>query len=240
MPRNPTADEPLIWLRPDRAPRQARAARPALDRGAITRAAVALADEAGLDAVSMRRIAARLDAAPMSLYWYVSSKDDLYELMFDHVIGEVPLPRKRSGDWRSELAATARAMHKVLRRHSWAVLLGIQPGLGPNTRAWGRATLQLFAGHDLELSTQINILAALDNYLLGFVHREVAWEQLQQRSGRSAKEWRGRLEEYVRQAGTSDAQLGEEMSVRFELHGDASFEFGLSCLLDGIAARLPG
>jgi hypothetical protein len=129
-------------------------------------------------------------------------------------------------------------MHKVLRRHSWAVLLGIQPGLGPQTRAWGEWALRLFAGRDVDLATQINILAALNNYVIGFVHREVAWEQLEQRSGRSASDWNRRLDEYARQAGTQDPQLQQQMRIRFELHGDASFEFGLKCLLDGIAAQL--
>ena len=240
MPRRPSppADEPLIWLRAERAGRRTRGPRPDLDRDAITRAAVALADEEGLDAVSMRRIAARLGAGAMSLYWYVSSKDDLYELMFDHVIGEIPLRRKHSGDWRAELAMTARATHKVLRRHSWAVLLGIQPGMGPNTRAWGQATLGVFDERELDLATRINIVAALNNYIVGFVHREVAWQQLQQRSGRSAREWNRRLQEYARQAGARDRQLEQEITIRFELHDDASFEFGLNCLLDGIAALL--
>ncbi len=215
-----------------------RGPRPALNRNAITRAAVALADEEGLDAVSMRRIAIRLGAGAMSLYWYVQSKEDLYELMFDEVIGEIPIPEAASGDWRADLAGIARASHDVLRRHSWAVLLGIQPGLGPKTRAWGRATLRVFSGHELGLATQINIMAAVNNYIFGFVHREVAWEQLRQRSGRTSADWAKRLEEYARDAAADDPRLGEEAAVRLELHGEASFEFGLTCLLDGIAAQL--
>lgn len=242
MPRaqSDTGAEPLIWLRPERATRQPRAQRSALTRAAITRAAVALADEHGLDAVSMRRVADRLGAGAMSLYWYVSSKEDLYELMFDEVIGEIRLPRSRSGDWRADLAASARATRRVLRRHAWAVLLGIQPGLGPKTRAWGRASLKVFAEQDVDLGTQVNILAALNNYVFGFIHREVAWQQLRQRSGRTPEEWARRIADYTQAARADEPQLAAEITSRTGLHSDASFEFGLACMLDGIAARLAG
>lgn len=231
-------DEPLIWLRPERASRQPRAERPALDRAAITRAAISLADEHGLDAVSMRRVAEQLGAGAMSLYWYVSSKEDLYELMFDEVVGEIRLPRKWSGDWRADLAKSARATRRILRRHPWVMLIGVQPGLGPKTQAWGQAYLSVFADHDLDMRTRVNILAAINNYIFGFVHREVAWEQLRQRSGRTSDEWTKRLADYSRDVAVSEPDVADEITSRFELHGDASFEFGLTCMLDGIAAHL--
>jgi len=98
-----------------------------------------LADEEGLDAVSMRRIAAKLGVGATSLYTYVSRKEDLYELLCDEVVGEIPLPNEPSGDWRSDLRQIARDTHAVLRRHKWTVLLGIQPGLGPKTRRYSQA-----------------------------------------------------------------------------------------------------
>jgi AcrR family transcriptional regulator len=231
-------DETLIWLRPERTPREPRAPRPALDREAITHAAITLADEEGLEAVSMRRIAARLGAGATSLYWYVASKADLYELMFDEVLGEIPPPPKPSGDWRTDLGAIARSSHAVLRRHRWTVLLGIQPGLGPKTQAWGRAALGVFAGRDVDLATQVNILAALNNYVSGFIQREVAWEQLTQRSGLSDADWAARLRGYAEHAREVDPQLAEQIPIRLELHGDRSFDFGLECFLDGVAVRL--
>jgi AcrR family transcriptional regulator len=237
-PGGETAGDPgLIWLRPERVARQLRTPRPTLDREAITRAAVEIADEEGLGGVSMRRIAARLGAGAMSLYWYVPNKADLYELMFDEVIGQIRLPR-RSGDWRRDLAAVARATHSVLRRHSWVVLLGVQPGLGPNTRAWGRAAMRALADETADLATQINVLAALNNYIFGFIHREVAWRQLQERSGLSDAEWSRRLADYARRAAGDDPALEQEIAVRLDLHGDASFEFGLECFLDGVDHRL--
>lgn len=76
-----------LWLSPDR-PRRGR--RPAFSREAITAAAVALADAEGIDAVTMRRVAAEVGAGAMSLYSYAPDKETLLDLMIDHVSGELP------------------------------------------------------------------------------------------------------------------------------------------------------
>src|SRR5919202_3820456 len=107
----------LIWFR---RPRGRRGPEPTLSRHQITRTAVQLADAEGLEAVSMRKLAARLNAGPTSLYWHVSSKDDLHELMVDEVIGEIELPEP-SGDWRTDLRSIALASYQTYRRHRWIV-----------------------------------------------------------------------------------------------------------------------
>src|SRR5260370_2247387 len=130
----------LIWLRSDSG---ARDQRPALSRDQIVRAAIELADEHGLDAVSTRRIAAALGSGPTSMYWHVPSKADLYELMFDAALGEVELPGPASGDWQDGLRALARSTHLMLQRHPWLMLLGIQPGLAPSTRRYADCAMRL-------------------------------------------------------------------------------------------------
>jgi AcrR family transcriptional regulator len=228
------AEQELIWLRPQRG---RRGPRPSLSRATITQVAIELADTEGLEAVSMRRIAARLDAGATSLYAYVESKDDLYELMVDEVIGEIRL-RAPSGEWRADLRAIAESTHAVLRRHRWLVLLGIQPGLGPKTQRYGRAALAAFDGLGLDLATQVGILAALNNYLFGFVHREIAWDQLRRRSSLTEEQWTARLRRYLEEMGERDESLAEQVAARLELTSDASFQLGLECFLDGVAARL--
>jgi AcrR family transcriptional regulator len=233
-PREHATSEPdLIWLRPDRA---RRGPKPTLSREQITRTAIELADSDGLEAVSMRRIAARLGAGATSLYWHVMSKDDLYELMVDEVIGEIELP-ERSGDWQTDVHGIAANTHAVLRRHRWLVLLGIQPGLGPKTQRYGQAALGALEGLGVDLPTRINILAAVNNYLLGFIHREIAWEQLRQRSGLTNKQWTARLRRYLQGASANDRLLATQIEARLRLTTTDSFEFGLDCLLQGIAAQ---
>ena len=86
-----------VWDRPEPPTRPV-----PLDRERIVGAAVALADEGGLEAVSLRKVAARLDAGPMRLYGYISTKQELFDLMVDEVYAEI-LPEEEPGDWREEI-----------------------------------------------------------------------------------------------------------------------------------------
>lgn len=224
-------DEDPIWFRPERARRDG----PSLSRERITRAAIALADSEGLEAVSIRRLAAKLGAGATSLYWYVDRKEDLHELMADAVVGEVQLPAP-SGDWPADVRVLAHNTVAVLRRHSWLLLLGIQPGLGPQTQGYGEAALALLDGLGLELATRINIIAAINNYLYGFVHREAAWKRLKQRSGADEEQWRRPVQRLMH--GSAPGSGVESRLTRHQLWAEPSLEFGLDCLIDGIAARL--
>jgi len=138
VPRRPPGSGAMsVWLRPGPKPRQPA---PAFSRDEITRVAIELADRGGLEAVSMRRIASRIGSAPTSLYWYFSDKDELYELMVDAVIGQVPLLERPSGDWRADLAAIAWAARATLSSHPWFAQVGIHPVAGPQTRPPHRRT----------------------------------------------------------------------------------------------------
>ncbi|MEU7407444.1 TetR/AcrR family transcriptional regulator C-terminal domain-containing protein, partial [Streptomyces sp. NPDC044948] len=116
-----------VWDRPEPPTRPA-----PLDRERIVAAAVALADEGGLEAVSLRKVAARLNAGPMRLYGYISTKAELFDLMVDEVYAEI-LPEERPGDWREALHGLAHRTRQAALRHAWlADLLGGRPALGPN------------------------------------------------------------------------------------------------------------
>lgn len=222
-----------IWLRPERGQR---GRRPSLSRDEITRAAIELADGEGLSAVSMRRIGTKLGAGTTSLYWYVSNKEDLYELMFDACIGAIELPAQPSGDWRADLTALAWATHRMVRAHSWVPMLGIQPGLGPNTQRYGRFAMSALAGLGMTLPVMTNILATLNNYLMGFGTRNGAWDELRRQSGLTVAERDAELRRYAERSGEVSPELGALIAARLELTSDASFEFGLTRVLDGIAA----
>lgn len=228
----PPPEGGLVWFRPERA---RRGPRPTLSREEITRVAIELADAEGLEAVSMRRIAAKLGAGATSLYWYVSSKDDLYELMVDEVVGEIRVPEP-SGDWQNDLRGIARAVHAMLQDHRWMVLLGIRPVMGPKTRRFGELAPRVFDPLELDSSTRIRILATLNSYLYGFVHREIAWEQARRRRGLTESEWSARLRTYVDQARERDPGFVEPWEASVPLAGEESFEFGLDCVVEGVAA----
>src|SRR5262245_65709076 len=102
----------VIWARPERG---TRGPKPAHSRDEVAAAGVRVADAAGLDAVTMRRVAAELGTGTTSLYRYVPSKEDLLDLMADAVLGEgEPPPRTR--EWRADRAAAARPLRGRGRR----------------------------------------------------------------------------------------------------------------------------
>src|SRR5690348_7113452 len=93
-PKHQPARHEPIWMRPTRQPQ---GQRPSLSREQIVRAAIELADDEGLEALTMRRLATKLGAGAMSLYWHIPNKEDLLDLMLDAAFGEVALPERLSG-----------------------------------------------------------------------------------------------------------------------------------------------
>lgn len=103
--------------------------RPPLTRERIYGAAQKLADEEGLDAVSMRRVARALGVTPMSLYNHVDGKEALLDGLVMLVLGEFELPAP-GADWEAALRRVARSAHEALLRHPWSAALIIQPPAG--------------------------------------------------------------------------------------------------------------
>jgi AcrR family transcriptional regulator len=238
MPRRPPgSDAGSLWLRPAPA---ARPSGPAFSRDQIARAAIGLADRDGLQAVSMRRIAALIGSAPTSLYWYVSDQSQLHELMIDAVIGEIELPARPGGDWRTDLAAIARATRAALRQHLWFAQLGIHPVPGPQATRYGASAMRSFQGLELDAATEVSILAALNTYVFGFLQRESSWQQLVTRTGTSAAQWAALLAALPAQPAGTGRPGAPHQAARMSMSGDESFAFGLDCLLDGIAIRIAG
>src|ERR671918_464624 len=96
--------------------------RAALSRERVLDAAVELADGHGLPALTMRRLAQELGVEAMSLYYYVSGKDDLLGGMVDLVTSQIVIPPDSSG-WKAALRLEALSEYDVLTRHPWAASL---------------------------------------------------------------------------------------------------------------------
>ena len=105
-----------------------------LDLEAVVDAAVSLADDAGLDAVSVRRVAARLGVTPMALYRYIESKDDLLDAMADRLYEGLALP-DTDAEWWHGLAELARSTRRVLLARPWSAPLFARPLRGLNAHA---------------------------------------------------------------------------------------------------------
>jgi AcrR family transcriptional regulator len=105
-----------------------------LDLEAVVDAAVSLADDAGLGAVSIRRVAARLEVTPMALYRYVESKEDLLDAMAERMYESLTLP-DADAEWWHGLAELARSTRRVVLARPWAAPLFARPLAGPHARA---------------------------------------------------------------------------------------------------------
>jgi AcrR family transcriptional regulator len=145
--------------------------RAGLSRGRILRAAIEMADEQGIDALSMRRLAERLDAAPMALYRHVANKEDLLDGMVEEVYAEVEVPA--GVGWRPTMRQRAVSMREALRRHPWAVGLMETSAPGPANLRYhhaGMACLRQEAG--LPIRTAIDAYSLMDSYVYGFALQE--------------------------------------------------------------------
>jgi len=107
-----------------------------LDLEAVVDAAVSLGDDGGLDAVSLRRVAARLGVTPMALYRYVESKDDLLDAMADRLYEGLALPdADADAEWWHGLAELARSTRRVRLARPWSAPLFARPLRGLNAHA---------------------------------------------------------------------------------------------------------
>ncbi|MEU9124387.1 TetR/AcrR family transcriptional regulator [Streptomyces sp. NPDC048506] len=163
--------EPVIWLRPE----QAAVGRPAeRSRAEITKAALALADQEGLEAVSMRRVAAALGTGAASLYRYVATRDDLLDLMVDSTAGEYDLPAP-TGEWQADLLGIAQQARQIMRRHPWLPALVItRPTLGPRGVDLLEHVLDVLADHPAAPAAKLEAFALLNALTALFVQNELA------------------------------------------------------------------
>jgi AcrR family transcriptional regulator len=161
----------VIWLRPE----QAAVGRPAeRSRAEITGAAMRLADREGLDALSMRRLAAELGTGAASLYRYVATREDLLDLMTDETATEFALPPP-SGDWQADLLGVARQARDIMRRHPWLPALAItRPVLGPHGADLLEHVLDILAGHPAEPARKLEAFALLNALTALFAQNEQA------------------------------------------------------------------
>ena len=160
-------------MRPDGTRR--RGPRPRHTHVQVVEAAVAIADEQGLDAVTIRSVAARLGAGAMSLYSYVPDKQALIYDMVEQVSAELELPPEASGDWHADLRLLAGRQRALLHRHPWLITATShrQP-LGPATLAYLEFTLEALEPTGLDAATGLETAALLTGFVTNLVRAELA------------------------------------------------------------------
>ncbi|WP_405652219.1 TetR/AcrR family transcriptional regulator [Streptomyces sp. NBC_00019] len=223
-----------VWDRPEPPTRPA-----PLDRERIVAAAIALADEGGLEAVSLRKVAARLDAGPMRLYGYIATKQELFDLMVDEVHAEL-LPEEQPGDWREALSGLAHRTRQTALRHQWlADLLGGRPALGPNGLAVAEYTLAALDGL-ADIDTVMRTVETVSAYFTGAIRREIANLRAERVTGLSKHDWqRASGPHLMKMLATGRfPTVSKAVYDGTDVDAEASFATGLDWVLDAVAAKL--
>lgn len=206
-----------------------------LSRERVLQAAVRLADESGIESLTMRRLAQELGVEAMSLYYYVDKKDDILNGIVDIVVGEIELP---SGDahWKAALRRCAISAHEVLLRHPWSCSLMLY-----NTTILGRrlrfmdsllATLRR-AGFSPEMTH--HAYHALDSHLMGFTLWEASFTFASEDLAALGASF---LETLPTDEFPHLAEHVEQHLVPSTQGDEGEFEFGLDLILDGLERTL--
>ena len=214
---------PSVWTREQR-----RTDQPALSRDAIVREAIAMLDAEGIEALSMRKLGARLNAGATSLYRHVATKDELMELAVDEVAAEIHVPPAGGPDWRAAVTEAAGSFRTTALRHPWLTLVLGQAGLaylGPNYMAFSERLAALFTAAGFpEPSRAID---AVFSYVIGMCTTEAAWLTTVAQASAGY--------DHLAAAGPeTSAQASDPAKLR-----DDKFAYGLEVVLDGLALRLP-
>ena len=213
---------------------------PPLTRERILETAIRLADENGIESLTMRKLGQALGVEAMSLYYYVPNKAELVDAIVDVVIADIELPPD-ADDWRTAIRKYAVAAHDAFLRHPWACRLAMFPSSTHGPRAPRLRDMEWLlrrldeAGFSPELTYSAS--HTLDSHIMGFT----LW-QLGHRAGASEAVGDGDVDAF---ATALAQQLRDEDYPRLAEHveqhvaapeddGDREFQFGLDLILDGL------
>ncbi len=224
----------LLW---DTGRRPSRGPKPGLTIDRIVEAAIRIADEEGLGAVSMRHVATALDTATMSLYRYIPGKGELLDLMLDRVQRPDHNPAALGdGGWRATLEAMARATLDLYRRHPWLLQVNqSRPMLGPSALDGMESILARIKPMGLPDPELVSAVIMVDGYVVGAARTQVYQQEAERRTGLTDSEfWEAHLPvlteimasgRYPFLANLADDAWGPAFD---------HFEFGLQRILDGL------
>lgn len=214
-------------------PRRTATPRVPLTRERILRAAIELADDEGIEALSMRRLGRRLGVEAMSLYNHVTDKDDVLDGMVELVATGFEVPTGIP-DWRASIRGSARSAHAVLLGHPWASrVIESRARTGPVRLRLVDATVGVLAGAGFPMSAVVHILIALDSHTYGFTLQEQAWAF----PAEAAPEQAVTLAHELPETYPNMAALLEFVATT-RPGALVDFDFGLDLLLDGLERLL--
>jgi len=199
-----------------------------LSRERVLRAAIRLADDSGIDALTMRRLGQELGVEAMSLYNHVANKDDLLDGIVDLVLGDIDVPPTGT-DWKQAMRQRAISAHEVLLAHPWAaVQIMSRYNIGPGMTRYLDATFGRLREGGFSVESALDAWNALDSHLYGFTLQELNLPFEAEDASRVSADVLGKLSAgqfpHVVEVITQIMQTGRR----------EEFTFGLDLILDGL------
>ena len=201
-----------------------------LSRDRILQTAIQLADDHGIDALSMRRLAQQLGVKAMSLYNHVTNKDDLIDGMVDIVAGEIAVP-DIGVNWKTAMRQRAISAHEVLLRHPWATMAMVsRANVGPAMLRYVNATLGCLveAGFSFEMAD--HVWNAIDNHIYGFTLQKLNFPF-------EEAEYADAARKYVSMLPVETYPYLNKLThyvINGQYNGIHDFEFGLDLILNSL------
>jgi AcrR family transcriptional regulator len=230
---------PPPWQRvPERGKRKRR---DPLTQEAIVDAAIKVLDAEGLDGFSMRRVADELDTGAASLYWHVGSKDGLFDLIFEEVIGEQleEIPDADPEHWQEQLKEVARTMRRAILRHRDIVQLSIgRIPMGPNALRMSERVLAILRAGGVPDGLAVQSYLLLISAVNGFTMDEAGYETEAPDDAPPAEEAAQMVKTYFESLPDDQFSHLKELAQHFAMTDqDARFDLLIDLFVDGIAAR---
>lgn len=210
--------------------------RASLTREVVLRTALALVDEGGLEALSMRQLGTKLGVEAMSLYNHVAGKDDIIDGVLDLVVEEIAIPAVGE-DWREAMKERATSAREVFTRHPWAgALMDSRLSSSPSRLRYFDAIVGALLGAGFSLELAAHAISILDCYVYGFGRQRLNMAS----SGESKAEKRAEgFRENLSDQSYPHLALMTEFAMKTGYDEDADFEFGLNLILEGLGRLLP-
>lgn len=205
-----------------------------LSQERVLRAALEIADREGIDALSMRNVAAAVGVEAMSLYHHVANKEEILAGLVELVAGELHIP-VIGGAWRAQMKQRARSAHAVLVKHRWATMLFVsRPNVGPNMLRYVNATLGCLVEAGFSYPMADHAWQVIDGHVYGFTLQKLNFPFEPDQYAAMAKQ-------YIESTPMGPYPFLHELArhVADRRHdGLQDFDFGLEMILDGLEKEL--
>jgi AcrR family transcriptional regulator len=202
-----------------------------LSRERVLDAAMKLADQGGLESLSMRKLGQELGAEAMAVYYYFANKDEVIDGMVDIVFSEIELPND-GASWKAAMRERATSLRDVLLRHRWAIgLMEARRNAGPANLRHHDAVIGSLRAADFGMDLAAHAYSLLDSYIYGFALTKMNLPF--QATEEVAEVAQGMLQRFpVDEYPNLVAIIAERMKPGYD-YGD-EFEYGLDLILDGL------